>query len=62
MAAFSSRAVADLARYTSDGTPVVVQILDRTQVPHLSHFVVVDGVTIRNGIKVVAVRDPHGTQ
>ncbi|MCO3324625.1 hypothetical protein FA200_18730 [Pseudomonas aeruginosa] len=27
-----------------------------------SHFVVVDGVTTRNGVSVVAIRDPHGTQ
>ncbi|MCF3467115.1 hypothetical protein JAK72_19080 [Stenotrophomonas maltophilia] len=27
-----------------------------------SHFVVVDGVTERAGVKVVAIRDPHGVQ
>uniref|UniRef100_UPI003F28DB8A hypothetical protein n=1 Tax=Rhizobium sp. F40D2 TaxID=3453141 RepID=UPI003F28DB8A len=27
----------------------------------LLHFVVVDGGTKRNGIEVVAIRDPHGT-
>ena len=60
--AFGSRNVADLARYTGDGTPVVVRIVDNTKGTDFSHFVVVDGVTIRNGISVVAIRDPHGAQ
>lgn len=60
--AFGSRNVADLARYTGDGTPVVVRIVDYTKGTDFSHFVVVDGVTTRNGISVVAIRDPHGTQ
>ncbi|WP_372238203.1 cysteine peptidase family C39 domain-containing protein [Pseudomonas sp. R11-23-07] len=60
--AFGSRNVADLARYTGDGTPVVVRIVDNTKGTDFSHFVVVDGVTTRNGISVVAIRDPHGTQ
>ncbi|MFK7702024.1 hypothetical protein [Pseudomonas caspiana] len=52
----------DLARYTGDGTPVVVRIVDNTKGTDFSHFVVVDGVTTRNGISVEAIRDPHGTQ
>ncbi|MEO4013371.1 cysteine peptidase family C39 domain-containing protein [Pseudomonas sp. P2663] len=59
---FGNRNVADLARYTSNGTPVVVRIVDKTGSSDFSHFVVVDGVTTRNGISVVAIRDPHGTQ
>ncbi|PIH73965.1 hypothetical protein, partial [Pseudomonas syringae] len=43
--AFGSRNVADLARYTGDGTPVVVRIVDNTKGTDFSHFVVVDGVT-----------------
>ena len=60
--AFSNRNVADLARYTSAGAPVVVRIVDKTRGSDFSHFVVVDGVTTRNGVSVVAIRDPHGTQ
>ncbi len=60
--AFGSRNVADLARYTGDGASVVVRIVDNTKGTDFSHFVVVDGVTTRNGISVVAIRDPHGTQ
>nr|WP_313741172.1 cysteine peptidase family C39 domain-containing protein [Pseudomonas sp.] len=60
--AFGNRNVADLARYTSDGTPVVVRVVDNVTESGFSHFVVVDGVTTKNGISVVAVRDPHGRQ
>ncbi len=60
--AFGGRNVADLARYTSSGTPVVARIIDKTTGSGFSHFVMVDGVTIRSGISVVAVRDPHGKQ
>lgn len=60
--AFGSRNVADLARYTSNGIPVVVRVVDKTTGSGFSHFVVVDGVTTRNGISVVAIRDPHGKQ
>jgi len=58
--AYPNRNVADLARYTADGTPVIVRIADDTT--EFSHFVVVDGVTKRNGVEVVAIRDPHGVQ
>lgn len=58
--AYDGRTVTDLARYTSSGTPVVVRIADQTG--DFSHFVVVDGVTTRGGVQVVAVRDPNGVQ
>ena len=51
-----------MARYTSNGTPVVVRVVDKATGSGFSHFVVVDGVATRNGISVVAIRDPHGTQ
>ncbi|EJL72293.1 Peptidase C39 family [Variovorax sp. CF313] len=60
--ALSSRNVDDLARYTADGVPVVVRIFDKVGGTDFSHFVVVDGVTTRNGVRVVAIRDPQGTQ
>ncbi|WP_111190799.1 hemagglutinin repeat-containing protein [Stenotrophomonas maltophilia] len=60
--AFQNRSVADLARYTADGTPVVVRVIDGRGGSTFSHFVVVDGVTERAGVKVVAIRDPHGVQ
>jgi len=60
--AFGGRNVTDLARYTENGTPVVVRIAD-PGVSDFSHFVVVDGVTVRNGVSVVAIRDSqNGTQ
>jgi len=58
--AFGDRNVSDLARYTANGTPVVVRIADSSS--DFSHFVVVDGVTTRNGVPVVAIRDPNGSQ
>jgi hypothetical protein len=56
---FSGRNIDDLARYTRNGTPVVATIRfpDDT-----FHAVVVDGITTRNGVRVVAIRDPHGVQ
>ena len=57
-----SRNVADLERYTNSGTPVIARIFDNTNGTRFSHFVVVDGVTTRNGVAVVAIRDPHGVQ
>ncbi|WP_262772502.1 VENN motif pre-toxin domain-containing protein, partial [Acinetobacter bereziniae] len=39
-------------------TPVIVRIDDKSR--DFLHFVVVDGVTVRNGQKVLAIRDPHG--
>ncbi|WP_276312244.1 hemagglutinin repeat-containing protein [Variovorax guangxiensis] len=60
--ALGRRNVDDLARYTADGVPVVVRIVDKTGGTDFSHFVVVDGVTTRNGVRVVAIRDPQGKQ
>jgi hypothetical protein len=59
--ALGRRNVSDLARYTENGTPVVVRVAD-PGVSNFSHFVVVDGVTTRNGVQVVAIRDPQGAQ
>jgi hypothetical protein len=60
--AYRGRSVADLARYTKDGTPVIVRIADKTPGAKFSHAVVVDGVAVRSGVPVVAIRDPHGMQ
>jgi hypothetical protein len=59
-ASFINREVADIARYTEQGVPVVVRIADKTGETSFSHFVVVDGVTIKNRVPVVAIRDPQG--
>ncbi|NHZ93966.1 hypothetical protein F2P45_33975 [Massilia sp. CCM 8733] len=53
------RNVDDLARYTDKGVPVIVRITDVDGGTSFSHFVVVDGVTTRNGTRVVAIRDPN---
>jgi filamentous hemagglutinin len=46
----------DLAKATSKGHPAIVHVnLNRG-----GHFVIVDGVTVRQGQKVVAIRDPAG--
>jgi filamentous hemagglutinin len=58
--ALSRRNIDDLSRYTSNGVPVVVRIEDKSS--QFSHFVVVDGVTSRQGVAVVAIRDPQGFQ
>ena len=48
--------VEDIAAATENGDPAIVRMtLDRG-----GHAVVVDGVTIRNGQQVVAIRDPAG--
>ncbi|MCI2245827.1 cysteine peptidase family C39 domain-containing protein [Xanthomonas sp. PPL568] len=59
---YERRNVSDLARYTQGGTPVIVRVTDETPGANFSHFVVVNGVTKRNGVAVVAIRDPHGKQ
>ena len=41
------------------GKPDIVRIKGPNE---FSHFVVVDGITVKNGQKVAAIRDPHGTQ
>lgn len=58
--ALNGRTINDLERYTQKGAPVIVRIVDSNNPSNFSHFVVVDGVTVRNGQKVVAIRDPHG--
>ncbi|WP_377152872.1 cysteine peptidase family C39 domain-containing protein [Roseateles sp. UC29_93] len=58
--AYRRQTVQDLAEFTSDGVPVIVRIKNGTGT--FSHFVVVDGVTVREGVAVVAIRDPHGLQ
>ncbi|MDZ7919266.1 hypothetical protein [Rhodoferax sp.] len=48
--------VEDIAAATANGDPAIVRMtLDRG-----GHAVVVDGVTVRNGKQVVAIRDPAG--
>lgn len=50
----SGMSVEALAEATAHGVPAIVRMtLDRG-----SHAVVVDGITVRNGIAVVAIRDP----
>ncbi|NTX50024.1 DUF4157 domain-containing protein [Myxococcus sp. CA039A] len=53
--------VADLASATQGGNPAIAVI--KTNNPtHPLHAVVIDGVTVRSGVKVVAVRNPWGIQ
>ena len=49
----------ELVKGAQNGTPVVATIRfpDDT-----FHAVVIDGITTRNGVRVVAIRDPHGVQ
>ncbi len=59
----SRQTIADIANYTQNGNPVIVRI--KYPLPGNSstgHAIVVDGVTKRNGVDVVAIRDPHGVQ
>lgn len=60
--AFGNRYFADLARCIDVGTPVFFRILDNTKGADFSHVVVVDGVATRNGISLVAIRDPCGSR
>ena len=57
---WTGRNIADLARYIAHGKPVIAWIANKAT--GFSHWVVVDGVTSRSGIEVVAVRDPWGKQ
>ena len=57
---FAGRTINDLGRYTSNRKPVIVRIVKPQNPKEFSHFVVVDGITVKNGEKVVAIRDPHG--
>ena len=60
---FAGENVDDLARYTQNGTPVIARIKYPTPgASNGGHAVVIDGVTTRSGIPVVAIRDPHGAQ
>ncbi|MBX9347519.1 VENN motif pre-toxin domain-containing protein, partial [Chromobacterium vaccinii] len=59
-AAYGRRNIDDLARYTKAGQPVIVRVENASS--NFSHFVVVDGVTVKNGVKVVAIRDPQNMQ
>ncbi len=62
--AWTGRNVNDVAKYTSKGVPIMAVIADNPKAnpPGFLHYVVVDGVTTRNGVRVVAIRDPHGKQ
>ncbi len=53
--ALERRDIRDIERYTKSGQPVMTRLEGEG---NFSHYVVVDGVTVRNGIRVVAVRDP----
>jgi filamentous hemagglutinin len=53
-----STTIDDIKYGTRNGKPAIVEI----KLPGGRHAVVVDGITTRNGIEVVAVRDPWGTQ
>lgn len=52
----SGMTLADLSQYTSRGAPAIVAI----RTPAGNHAVVIDGITERAGLRVVAIRDPHG--
>ncbi|WP_141733397.1 cysteine peptidase family C39 domain-containing protein [Oligoflexus tunisiensis] len=45
----------DLERLTAGGRPVIARVATNGD---YDHWIVVDGITIRNGQKVVAIRDP----
>ncbi|WP_232358274.1 papain-like cysteine protease family protein [Paraneptunicella aestuarii] len=48
----------DIASATQSGTPVIVAVRQGGG----GHAIVVDGITTRQGVDVVAIRDPWGTQ
>jgi len=54
---FTNKSVDDLVKYTKNGAPVITRVTGNNG---FSHWVVVDGITTRQGKKVVAIRDPHG--
>ncbi len=59
----AGQSIADIANYTKNGNPIIVRIkYPQPGNPTAGHAVVVDGITKRNGIDVVAIRDPHGQQ
>ncbi|WP_224367391.1 eCIS core domain-containing protein [Hyalangium versicolor] len=53
--------VADLASATEKGNPAIA-VIRTTNPTHPLHAVVVDGVTVRGGVRVVAIRNPWGIQ
>ena len=53
--------VTDIAEKTRHGDPVIAHV-GHPGPGQAGHFVVVDGVTTRNGKDVIAIRDPHGKQ
>ena len=53
--------VADLAAATKGGNPAIA-VIKTTNPTHPLHAVVVDGVTVRNGVRVLAIRNPWGIQ
>lgn len=56
-ATYRSRlSIEELGRITSGGNPAVVAVIT----PNGGHAIVVDGITRRNGVDVVAIRDPWG--
>jgi RHS repeat-associated protein len=60
--------VDELAEATAKGDPAIAAVRQKAWDPEVGkmveggHAVVVDGVTTRQGVRVVAVRDPWGTQ
>lgn len=54
------RTVSDLERCNQNGVPIITRITD-PNVKAYSHFVV-DGITSRNGIEQLAIKDPKNLQ
>lgn len=50
----------DITNSTGVGNSVVVHVANPSAVGRTGHFVVVDGITRRHGLDVVAIRDPYG--
>lgn len=55
--AWSNRGASDLPCYNAKCVPVITCVFDKTEESSFSYFVV-DGITARNGMSVVAIRDP----
>jgi RHS repeat-associated protein len=59
--AVQRQSIDDLKRATSQGHPAIVLVdLEQLSGDPRPHFVVVDGITTRQGQEVVAIRDPAG--
>jgi hypothetical protein len=55
------QSIDDLKRATSQGHPALVVVnLEQLNGDPRPHFVIVDGITTRQGQEVVAIRDPAG--